>query len=60
MGNITVHVTIGFLVSIAIIAVTIYQLNVDPRVPAMASCTRGIPDFERQIECARIIFGVEE
>lgn len=32
----------------------------DPRVGAMEDCTRGFPEAERQVACAKAIFGKDD
>ncbi len=37
--------------------VVVSKIFEDPRIAAMNACVRGIPDAQKQIECARAIFG---
>lgn len=43
---------------VAIIGILVMgEILEDPKVKAMQICVRGMPDSQKQIECARSVFG---
>lgn len=51
------HVSLAVAVSVVVICITTYQMQVDPRVPAMHMCTKGWHNTDKQLACARELFG---
>lgn len=44
-------------ISVIAICITVYNLNVDPKISAMSDCTRGMVGESVRIGCANAIFG---